>query len=68
MSRRYPITVLPFCDGKLLILKKFLLRQIDKEKRRLQKLEQKSDRKKTRSPASSRHPITRIDEEDEGKQ
>ena len=65
MSNRYPVTRLPLSGVGIDTLINFLHRQIDKEKNRLVQLQQKSARRTKRSPASSRYPITRIDEGDE---
>ena len=67
MSNRYPVTRLPLSGVGIDTLINFLHQQIDKENKRLGQLEKKSARRTKRSPASSRYPITRIDEGDERK-
>ena len=62
MSSRYPVTRLPV-GVDIDTLKNILLHRIAKDTKRLDDLQDKYARKTKRSPASSRYPIKRIDEE-----
>ena len=62
MSSRYPVTRLPV-GVDIDTLKNILLHRIAKDTKRLDDLQHKYARKTKRSPASSRYPIKRIDEE-----